>query len=258
MKKILLIEDDIDIKNIIEKYLASMSISVLYAGNGKDALDIIKTEGYPDLIISDIKMPVMDGLEFAKQMNELYGKRNIPLIFLTEKREVENIINGFDSGAVRYVTKPFQIGKLVRIINALLYSSDKPVIELIEHYDNFVSFKVTNNMECLKEIGHIVTDIISNIQDIQKNEKFRILDSVNNIILNIAACQEIIDEIEPVKDVTINYFYSDNTINMIIESPDNSILQKLKKYIENFFIDFKISLTENYIKITKALNTEKI
>ncbi len=253
MKKVLIIEDDFDIKNILDKHLSSMSIKVIAASNGIEALEIIDNEGMPDLIISDIKMPVMDGIEFSDTLFKKYERNVAPLIFLTERRTVENIIDGFKHGAVRYVTKPFQIGRLVRIINCLLYSTDKPVIELVEHYENFITFKITNNIECLKEIGYLITEIISGLKDISKNEKYRILDSVNNIILNISNCHESIDDKETVRDITINYYYQNTTITLLIETSDNATLEKLKKYIENFFIDFIITLKNGYLKISKNI-----
>ncbi len=99
---------------LIHKY------DLLVATNGEKALQIIFSEAKPDLILLDVMMPGMSGFEVAKRVTDNSDTRNIPIIFLTAKHDNESIVQGFELGAVDYLSKPFQKEELlVRIKNTL-------------------------------------------------------------------------------------------------------------------------------------------
>lgn len=110
---------------------------IYIANNGMKALKIAKEKG-PDLILLDIMMPVMSGLEVCEKLKNSDNTKNIPIIFLTAKADKEDIIKGFGMGAVDYITKPFnQIEVLVRIQNHVELKNARDVLseknkELIE------------------------------------------------------------------------------------------------------------------------------
>ncbi len=108
----ILIVDDIG-KNIqvLASILVKEDYAISYATNGNQALEMVKDENY-DLILLDIMMPGMDGFEVCKHIKQLPDKDDIPIIFLTARSEKQDIAFGFKSGAVDYITKPFNSAEL--------------------------------------------------------------------------------------------------------------------------------------------------
>lgn len=122
-KTILLVEDSEDIRNYIKESL-SPYFKVIEADNGMDAFDLT-LQYFPDLIISDIMMPKMDGLEFCSLVKTDLRTGHIPVILLTARTMVMQMKEGFVSGADDYIVKPFDIDILLVRINNLLSLRDK-------------------------------------------------------------------------------------------------------------------------------------
>lgn len=120
MKKILLIEDD---NTIVEGLTAAFKFhgfTLFSAGNGEDGFYLLGTEK-PDLVILDIMLPGHDGFEICRKIREL--DRRTPVIMLTAKSRENDKIQGFESGADDYVTKPFSARELIARVNAILKRS---------------------------------------------------------------------------------------------------------------------------------------
>ena len=109
----ILIVDDIA-KNIqvIGSVLRNEGYKMEFATDGKKALSWTEKKDF-DLILLDIMMPGMDGFEVCKQLKKDAGRKDIPIIFLTAKTDTENIVKGFELGAVDYITKPFNSAELI-------------------------------------------------------------------------------------------------------------------------------------------------
>lgn len=109
----ILIVDDIP-KNIelAANILQSKNYNITFATSGIAALEKVKSIDF-DLILLDVMMPEMDGFEVCKHLKDNPGTREIPVIFLTAKSETENVVKGFELGAVDYVTKPFSTEELL-------------------------------------------------------------------------------------------------------------------------------------------------
>jgi DNA-binding response OmpR family regulator len=103
MYNILICDDEQDIVNALKIYLSDASYHFFEAGNGKQALDIIRANDI-HLVLLDIMMPVMDGIETLAKLREI---TNIPVIFLTAKSEEVDMVLGLNVGADDYITKPF-------------------------------------------------------------------------------------------------------------------------------------------------------
>ena len=116
MHQILVCDDDKEIVNAIEIYLSKEGYHILKAYNGKQALQILKKEEV-HLIILDIMMPEMDGIETAKAIRERENK-TIPIIMLSAKSEDYDKILGLNIGADDYVTKPFNPMELIARVNS--------------------------------------------------------------------------------------------------------------------------------------------
>ncbi|MCF0228407.1 MAG: response regulator transcription factor [Parasporobacterium sp.] len=119
--KILLAEDDKDMARAVSALLTRSHYTVDVADNGRDALDCILLGDY-DAAVMDIMMPRMDGITVLKEIRR--RGNNIPVIMLTAMGEVNDRINGLDSGADDYLPKPFNGGELLSRVKALLRRKD--------------------------------------------------------------------------------------------------------------------------------------
>jgi two-component system chemotaxis response regulator CheY len=107
--KALIVDDSSVMRKIVERSLrqAGLDLSlVVEAGNGADALNLLK-EQKVDLILSDINMPVMDGLEFVKQLQQQNIAANTPVVMITTEGSESNVIQALSCGARGYIRKPF-------------------------------------------------------------------------------------------------------------------------------------------------------
>ncbi len=115
---LLLVEDNEELRSYIKKSLIQNYI-IVEAGNGKEALDLIE-ENELDLIITDVMMPEMDGLEFTQIIKSKIETCHIPVIMLTAKSSEEQVIEGIEQGADDYITKPFSANYLYAKIHQLI------------------------------------------------------------------------------------------------------------------------------------------
>lgn len=118
-EKILVIEDDEDILNLVSFHLESHQFVVRKAQRGKDGLELAWEER-PDLIILDIMLPDMDGFEVCKRLRKHNDTAHIPVVMLTARGEEIDRVLGFELGADDYVVKPFSPRELVLRVRAIL------------------------------------------------------------------------------------------------------------------------------------------
>lgn len=115
--KILIVDDEEHIRELIRFYLDKEGFDVLEAENGEEALQIVENE-YVDLAIVDIMMPVMDGFDFVEEMRTF--KEDLPVIMLTAKSQSKDKLRGFSLDIDDYVTKPFDPEELMARIRTIL------------------------------------------------------------------------------------------------------------------------------------------
>lgn len=126
MKKILIVDDKLNMLRMLQDVLTSDGYEIITADNGRNAIYTARHE-QPDLILLDLMMPEMDGFEFL----ESYRKEaSTPVIMLTAKHESESVVKGLALGADDYVTKPFDIGILKERIKAVLRRFDNSLEEV--------------------------------------------------------------------------------------------------------------------------------
>ena len=119
LKRLLVVDDEPNLLRAIAAVLRGEGFEIATARNGRDALlQIART--LPDLIVSDVRMPVMDGITLARQLRGAPHTKLIPIIFLTAKDETEDRIEGFRAGVDVYLTKPFEPDELVAVIQNIL------------------------------------------------------------------------------------------------------------------------------------------
>lgn len=141
-KHLVLIVDDVaENLQVLAGYLAEMGCEVMPANNGPRALALVRNR-MPDLILLDINMPEMDGLEVCRRLKEDSLTRGVPVIFLTARTDSTDIVHGFEAGAVDYITKPFKAAELKARVRTqldlkssrdLLQSMNKELLRLNEH-----------------------------------------------------------------------------------------------------------------------------
>ena len=118
-KSILVVDDEQDLLDLIEYNLKKEGYNVLKADNGLDGINLAK-KNHPDLILLDIMMPEMDGIEVCDVLKKDDSLKNTPIIFLTARSDEKTEIRGLDMGADDYLTKPISTTKLISRINAVL------------------------------------------------------------------------------------------------------------------------------------------
>lgn len=119
MKKILVVEDEFDVRTSIRDLLEEKGYRVFSAPDGKEGIGLA-LELVPDLIICDIMMPGMDGFEVIKAVSENESTRAIPFIFLTARAEMGDLRQGMQRGADDYLIKPFKAADLLNAIETRL------------------------------------------------------------------------------------------------------------------------------------------
>ena len=117
-KKILIVEDERDIAQLVKLYLEKEGFHTNVAESGVEALKLIKSER-PDLLILDLMLPEIDGIEVCKKIRTMPDTALLPIIMLTAKAEESDTIIGLELGADDYVTKPFSPKALVARVKAL-------------------------------------------------------------------------------------------------------------------------------------------
>ena len=118
-KRLLVVDDDPGLLLAVSETLRAEGYDVATARRGADAL-VLVAQSLPDLIISDIRMPGMDGYQLVRNLRSNARTRLVPIVFLTAKDETADRIQGFRSGVDAYLTKPFEAEELVAVVAAIL------------------------------------------------------------------------------------------------------------------------------------------
>ncbi|WP_266363885.1 response regulator transcription factor [Tellurirhabdus rosea] len=178
MAKILLIEDEYQLRENIEELLVHSYHDVTPVGNGKEGLDMLEVFT-PDLIICDVMMPVMDGIEFVRQMKHNQLFRHIPVIFLTAKVAQEDRITGLKSGAIDYITKPFLREELLlKVENIIRLKAEVTATALQEQTADDPELSV-----------QFVKRLTAAMEKHYQNEEFRLDDMAEELSMSRSALQ---------------------------------------------------------------------
>jgi len=147
---ILIIDDEVQIRRLLEITLSANGYKISEASTGKEGLTMAAT-GQPSLIILDLGLPDAEGLDILKKLREWFQK---PIIILSVRNSEEDIIRALDNGANDYLTKPFRTGELLARIRVAVRQSqivtDKPVLEFGSLTVDLASHTARKNNELLK------------------------------------------------------------------------------------------------------------
>lgn len=133
---ILIVDDERDILDLIEYNLRKEGFAVLTAENGEDGIRLAR-QFQPDLILLDIMMPIMDGIEVCNQLRQDPAMHGVPIIFLTARSDEKTEVKGLNQGADDFLTKPISTTKLVSRIKAVLrrFTESETTEQIIVRHD---------------------------------------------------------------------------------------------------------------------------
>ena len=117
--RILVVEDDPDLRRILKLQLTSKGYEVTEAENGAEGFRSIQ-ESIPDCVILDLMMPVMDGFGFLKRTRSLMNSKDVPVLILTASEDERNKVRGFQYQADAYMSKPYDLEKLTTKVEKLM------------------------------------------------------------------------------------------------------------------------------------------
>jgi two-component system alkaline phosphatase synthesis response regulator PhoP len=125
-EKIMVVDDEEDILELVRHHLAREGYQVICAATGEKAVEKARSEK-PDLIVLDLMLPGIDGLQVARNLKEDAGTRHIPIIMLTAKGEEADVVTGLELGADDYITKPFSPRVMIARIRTVIRRHDKKI-----------------------------------------------------------------------------------------------------------------------------------
>jgi two-component system, OmpR family, alkaline phosphatase synthesis response regulator PhoP len=166
LNKILLVDDEPDILTFIKYNLSKEGYIVFTASNGLEALEIAKKE-LPALIILDVMMPDMDGIETCSKLREIKSLKDVVIAFLTARSEDYSQIAGFDSGADDYINKPVKPKVLVSRVKALIRRVKNTENTSVED-----SIQVVGNITINRERYLVIKD---NVEIVLPKKEFELL-----------------------------------------------------------------------------------
>ena len=187
--KILAVDDNPTNIKVIGSVLRDAGYRVGFALNGREALEVLMEVTDYDLVLMDINMPEIDGFEALELMQQCDECKSIPVIMLTAFNNVENIVRGFDLGAVDYITKPFHSKELLSRVNTHLqlkrksdqlqaYTKELEVINATkDKFFSIISHDLRNPIGSLQIIGKMLRASIDNNDQKQITELLDVLDS---------------------------------------------------------------------------------
>jgi two-component system, OmpR family, alkaline phosphatase synthesis response regulator PhoP len=135
--KLLVVDDEEDILELLRFNLSSEGFHVVCVATGEEALEKVRSE-LPDLVLLDLMLPGIDGLEVARRLKNQPGTREIPVVMLTAKGEEGDIVKGLEMGAEDYITKPFSrkvLGARIRAVLRRKEAGPKEEKEVLSNHD---------------------------------------------------------------------------------------------------------------------------
>ena len=148
MKKILVVDDDKILRTVLQHTLEQEGYKVTIVNSGTEAIRSFENDT-PDIIISDVSMPEMDGFEFCRLLRSHPSGQLVPFIFLSARDDLEDRIQGHSIGADDYLTKPFEIKELLAKIEALIEKSRRihsEIVQIIGQLTNHGTLKQPNSL----------------------------------------------------------------------------------------------------------------
>jgi PleD family two-component response regulator len=233
---ILVVEDDVDVADMLNAYFRVQGYEVTTAHWGEEAVRV-SLSSQPDLVILDIRLPDIDGYEVARRLRDNRRTADIPIIFLTEKRDRADRLQGLQLGADDYITKPFDIQELrLRVRNALRRSTmstltnpvtglaegvlvDERLSECLDDRDWVLLLIVLENLDNFREsYGFVASDDVQRAVSLMIHNALRGVGGPNDFLGHLSPTEfvlvtspgnvsALIERIRTRLDQSLDYFY---------------------------------------------------
>jgi two-component system cell cycle response regulator len=221
MKKILVIDDLPENVFMLQDRLEHEGYEVLTAYDGKNGIEKAKSE-LPDLILLDIMMPDINGLEVCKILVNFEQTSRIPIILVTAKTGAEDTKEGLDAGAYDYIKKPFnKIELLARVKSALKLSEANKVLLDIEKRNTFFATVVTANHKIKQPLTLLSLSSAAIKRELKKEEidKEALLTKVKYIDVAVKEITDVLDQLNTIKDPVLSDYTKNIKMIKVEEEP---------------------------------------
>lgn len=222
MKKILVIDDLPENVFILQDRLEHEGYEVITAYDGKSGIEKAVTQ-LPDLILLDIMMPEVSGIEVCKTLVGNTATQNIPIILVTSKSGAEDTKEGLEAGAFDYIKKPFnRIELIARINSALKLAEAQKIILEAEQKNTFAATVVTTNHKIKQPLTLMSLSLAAIKREIAKDEisKEAVLKRLNYIETAIHDINDVLNQLNAIKKPHFSNYIKD--IRMVDINEDNS------------------------------------
>lgn len=118
--RVLVIDDDFELQNLVETLLSSIGVDVIRAGSAAEGAAVLHRTPLPDLVLLDLMLPDVSGMELLRQMRAKDVFDNLPVVILSALADPKEIRAGLDAGADRYITKPYMSSNLTKVVQEVL------------------------------------------------------------------------------------------------------------------------------------------
>ncbi|MGD9488470.1 MAG: diguanylate cyclase [Calditrichaceae bacterium] len=264
-KKILIVEDHQDMMKILKKYLKSQNYTAIEAENGELGLQKFKDED-PDLVLMDIMLPGMSGLDVIKEIKKIdQGSNYTPIIIITAKNTVSDIVQGLDAGADDYLVKPFHLDELIARVNSalrlkklneLLLSQSLQLASANRQINNLNQTLIEKNRELRKNIFglHTLFEISMELNSIL--EMKRLINSTLLTIIGQFSCKSalFLYALKPatrrLEVINSKGFFQKDVEDLVIQKSD-----PLEKFFETRGYPVMLKEMSHKLKNSSALKT---
>lgn len=233
---ILVVEDDLDVAEMLTAYFHSQGYEVIAANYGEDAVKSARST-HPDLVILDIRLPDIDGFEVARRLRNNQRTQDIPIIFLTERRDRSDRLQGLELGADDYITKPFDIQELrLRVRNSLRRTTESSLTNPVTGLPD--SALVNERLrECLNSSDWaLLLVVIENLDGFREQYGFVAADDVqravslmlHNAMRGLGSSSDFIGQLSPTEFILVT---QPGTVSSLSER----IRSRLEQSLEYFY-----------------------
>lgn len=247
MEKILVIEDEEHVRTSICDLLSGVGYSVLEAPNGRAGLGLVNSS-YPDLIISDIMMPEMDGIAVLEEVQKNPLTSTIPFIFLTAKVSLSDMRVGMNLGADDYITKPFRLSDLLKAINTRLEKKRKLDEKIKNITDNITKYIPHELRTPLVSIAGFSDIILNDFELLKPEEIITMVGRIKNGSLRLHATIEKFLTFLETELIAKNPEFRLQCYNTVLKNPGDAIKTSALAFVAE-------SERKDDLKILKICNT---